>query len=160
MILSILVNWFVALGVSRAESRSARAKALLAVAVTANVLILFVAKYLTFVLGVIDRVGGVGFDVPFIPLPIGISFFTFQAMSYVIDVYRGEPVQRSVLNVAFYISFFPQLVAGAHCALHHLCRPDRKPERELAEVFFGHTTLRRWAWQEGASRQYLRSHCR
>ncbi len=58
MILSILVNWFVALGVSRAESRSARAKALLAVAVTANVLILFVAKYLTFVLGVIDRVGG------------------------------------------------------------------------------------------------------
>ena len=55
---------------------------------------------------------GFGFDVPFIPLPIGISFFTFQAMSYVIDVYRGEPVQRSVLNVAFYISFFPQLVAG------------------------------------------------
>ena len=74
MILSILVNWFVALGVSRAESRSARAKALLAVAVTANVLILFVAKYLTFVLGVIDRVGGgYAYNYPCLRIPKGIT---------------------------------------------------------------------------------------
>ena len=50
---------------------------------------------------------------PAIALPIGISFFTFQAVSYIIDVYMGKAkVQKNLLNIALYISFFPQLIAG------------------------------------------------
>lgn len=51
--------------------------------------------------------------IPDIALPIGISFFTFQAISYVVDVYRGKgSVQRNIINVGLYISLFPQLIAG------------------------------------------------
>ncbi|UQT49040.1 hypothetical protein M5E87_03140 [Flavonifractor plautii] len=72
-----------------------------------NLGILFVFKYLTFTLGILNRLGA-AFVIPGIELPIGISFFTFQALSYVLDVHRdrGE-VQRSPLKVGLYISFFP-----------------------------------------------------
>jgi alginate O-acetyltransferase complex protein AlgI len=74
---------------------------------------LFVFKYLTFTGSVIESLFGVQLSIPNIALPIGISFFTFQAMSYVIDVYRGNgAVQKNPFNVALYISFFPQLIAG------------------------------------------------
>ena len=57
--------------------------------------------------------GGERFAIPLIALPIGISFFTFQAMSYIVDVYRRDcNVQKSILHLALYISFFPQLIAG------------------------------------------------
>ena len=81
-------------------------------ALAVNLGILFVFKYLTFTLGILNRLGA-AFVIPGIELPIGISFFTFQALSYVLDVHRdrGE-VQRSPLKVGLYISFFPQLIAG------------------------------------------------
>ncbi len=69
-------------------------------------------KYLTFTISSINQFFGLSLNVPSIALPIGISFFTFQAMSYVIDVYRGETYQKNILNVGLYISFFPQLIAG------------------------------------------------
>ena len=61
----------------------------------------------------INSVAKTSITVPQIGLPIGISFFTFQAISYVIDVYRekGE-MQKNLLNVGLYIAFFPQLIAG------------------------------------------------
>ena len=78
-----------------------------------NLSILFIFKYLMFTLTNINNIFGSNLSVPNITLPIGISFFTFQAISYVIDVYRknGE-VQKNPLNVALYIAFFPQLIAG------------------------------------------------
>ena len=84
----------------------------LVTALAVNLGILFVFKYLTFTLGILNRLGA-AFVIPGIELPIGISFFTFQALSYVLDVHRdrGE-VQRSPLKVGLYISFFPQLIAG------------------------------------------------
>lgn len=57
--------------------------------------------------------GAVLIPEPHLLLPIGISFYTFQALSYIVDVYRGDvPAQRSVMRVLLYISFFPQLIAG------------------------------------------------
>ena len=78
-----------------------------------NLGLLFVFKYLDFSIRIIDRMFHAALSPVGIALPIGISFFTFQAMSYVIDVYRGTAkVQKNPLYVALYISFFPQLIAG------------------------------------------------
>ena len=80
--------------------------------VVLNLSVLFVYKYLDFFIANINLLG---FDIPLqhIALPLGISFFTFQAMSYSLDVYMGTAtVQKNPLNVALYVAFFPQLVAG------------------------------------------------
>ena len=83
-----------------------------AVAVGCNLALLFVFKYLMFTMESLNALG-LGLLVPVIELPIGISFFTFQALSYVLDVASGKTeVQRSPLNLGLYISFFPQLIAG------------------------------------------------
>lgn len=78
------------------------------IAVAGNISVLFVFKYLGFVLTNLG-LGSLGVN---LPLPIGISFFTFQALSYVVDVYRGTTKVDNLFNVGLYISFFPQLIAG------------------------------------------------
>lgn len=115
MMLSIIVNWAFGLIVSRALDQCSINRARLAVAadVVFNLIIIIIFKYLMFILDTINTITGAGISVPYIALPIGISFFTFQAISYVVDVYRGRgSAQRSVLDVGLYISFFPQLIAG------------------------------------------------
>lgn len=103
MAASILANWLLAL----AMSRSSWPKAWLTLAVSLDVLLLGVFKYAGFIM---ENLGMTRIN---IALPIGISFFTFQMMSYVFDVYYGRSqAQRNPLHVALYISFFPQLIAG------------------------------------------------
>lgn len=115
MLLSIFANWIFGLFVDKFKSggKPLGAKIVVALSVIANLSILFIFKYLNFTCSILTDLFGLGFEIPKITLPIGISFFTFQAMSYVIDVYRGngEP-QKNILNVGLYISFFPQLIAG------------------------------------------------
>ena len=117
MIASIVLNYFIALGIERARSHdepiNARVKGLLILAVVLNIGLLFVFKYLDFAIGSFNLIFGRDISKFGIVLPIGISFFTFQALSYVIDVYRGEvKAQHSIFNLGLYISFFPQLIAG------------------------------------------------
>ena len=109
MILSTLINYFGA----RALSIKGRKNLVLAVVVILNIGMLGVFKYTGFVLTSVNELTGLHIPVPNIVLPIGISFFTFQALSYVIDVYRGNVgVQKDYFKVLLYISFFPQLIAG------------------------------------------------
>ena len=111
MVASILLNYFAALVLYRLQKPLWRRLAL-AATVALNLSVLFVYKYLDFF---ITNVNLLGFDFPLqhIALPLGISFFTFQAMSYSLDVYMGTAkLQKNPLNVALYVSFFPQLVAG------------------------------------------------
>lgn len=104
MVISILVNS--AAGIVLGKMRSPRAKkCLLVLDIVFNLGMLFVFKYLGFVLGIFGR----SFS---IALPIGISFYTFQALSYVIDVYRGTVRAENPFYVGLYIAFFPQLIAG------------------------------------------------
>ncbi len=113
MLLSIVVNWLFGLIVHRYKSRKATVRFMLTLAAVFNLGILFVFKYLMFSLDSINSLFGLQLTVPVIALPIGISFFTFQAFSYVIDVSRGAgEVQKNPLYVGLYISFFPQLIAG------------------------------------------------
>lgn len=112
MLLSIFVNWLLGLLVEKGRG-TGKSKAAVAVSVVFNLGLLFIFKYLTFTLENINALFGTNLNTLGIVLPIGISFFTFQAMSYVIDVYRGNgEVQKNPFNVALYISFFPQLIAG------------------------------------------------
>ena len=112
MLLSIFANYIFGLGVYKFRDNKIKSRIILALTVVFNLGILFVFKYLSFVIENISNIPGINVSVPKITLPIGISFFTFQAMSYVIDVYRGEEVQKKPLNVGLYIAFFPQLIAG------------------------------------------------
>ena len=112
MIASILANYGFGLWVARAQGRGRSDKPAVLCAVVLNLGLLFVFKYLTFTLGILNSLGA-HFVIPGIELPIGISFFTFQALSYVLDVQRGRgQAQRSPLKVGLYVSLFPQLIAG------------------------------------------------
>ena len=112
MLLSIILNYSFGLFIGIRDKNSLSKKIALILSIVFNLSILFVFKYLAFPITNIKQLIGIGLPVPEIALPIGISFFTFQAMSYVIDVYRGEQYQKNILNVGLYISFFPQLIAG------------------------------------------------
>ena len=110
MLASIGVNWLIGLVMERFPERK---KALLAAAVLLNIGAIGYFKYTDFLIGTANALFGAHIAARDIALPIGISFYTFQILSYVIDVYRGRcPAQRSLLRLATYISLFPQLVAG------------------------------------------------
>ena len=88
-------------------------------AVVVNLGLLVIFKYSGFLVETFNSVTGAGIPVPQVRMPIGISFFTFQALSYVIDVYRGDAsVQKNFGKVLLYISFFPQLIAGPIVKYH------------------------------------------
>ncbi|GMV63149.1 MAG: alginate O-acetyltransferase [Parvibaculum sp.] len=117
LFVSTLINYLAGLALARSERAGLR-KFIVGVAVVAGLSILGFFKYYGFFLtslSVLLETAGLARDLPFMQviLPVGISFFTFQGISYVVDVYRGHvPAERSLTNVMLYISFFPQLVAG------------------------------------------------
>ena len=109
MLSTILINYATALGIVKSESKGIK-KGLLILSVVIDLGVLFIFKYLHFVGDILFSSNN-----PFIhfALPIGISFYTFQILSYVIDVYRGKvEAQKNPFYLALYISFFPQLIAG------------------------------------------------
>ena len=113
MLFSIVMNWLFGLWVDKVKGDKKKSKLVIGLMVVFNLGLLGIYKYLTFLLNSFNMWFTINLPVPQITLPIGISFFTFQAMSYVIDVYRGQgKVQKNLLNVCLYISFFPQLIAG------------------------------------------------
>ena len=109
MLLSALVNYLLALWIKKAG----KSKPLLIIAVVFNIGLLAVFKYAAFAVETVNGVFGISLAVPAIPSPLGISFFTFQALSYIMDTYRGdiEPT-RNFGRFLLYISFFAQLVQG------------------------------------------------
>lgn len=112
LLFSVFVNWLMALLISRTKKKKLK-KIYLFIDVILNCSYLFYYKYFNFFEENINRFTGTTREIVYIALPIGISFFTFQALSYCIDVYRDSSlVQKSIVNVALYITFFPQLVAG------------------------------------------------
>jgi D-alanyl-lipoteichoic acid acyltransferase DltB (MBOAT superfamily) len=116
MIMSIIANYLFALLIHYVKNRTKKkiyVRLSIAFMLIFNLTIMFIFKYLNFTLSNINNVFGNILPQSNIILPIGISFFTFQAISYVMDVYRGNgEVQKNPLNVGLYISLFPQLIAG------------------------------------------------
>lgn len=109
MIVSSLFNYAIA----RVIAASSKKKVFLTIGVLVNIGLLVVFKYTNFLIGICNQIFKAQISEVGIALPLGISFFTFQALSYVIDVYREKvDVQKSFFKVLLYISFFPQLIAG------------------------------------------------
>lgn len=110
MIGLILINYGIGILIDKYERKR---KLLLVSAVIINISVLGYFKYLNFFIEIINTYAGKAIELREIKLPIGISFFTFQILSYVIDLYRGQyKAQKNIINLALYISFFPQLIAG------------------------------------------------
>lgn len=113
MLLSILFNYFSGLDIARNLTDRRLAKRSLIFNIVVNIAILGFFKYEGFVLDSLNAVLPVHITYHPLALPIGISFYTFQILSYIIDVYRGNvKVQKNILNFALYVTMFPQLIAG------------------------------------------------
>ena len=111
---SIFLNYISAIGISYFQKKIIK-KIILIIAIAINLIFLFWFKYLDFSISTINNLFHTTFALRKIVLPVGISFFTFQGMSYVIDIYRGAEnsvAQKNPLNVSLYIMLFPQLIAG------------------------------------------------
>ena len=110
---SIVINYIYGLLVDKYRERKGLSRLIITLMLISNLGILVIFKYLGFLVSNIDNLFGLSIPIPQIALPIGISFYTFQAISYVLDVYRKNgKVQKNILNVGLYLSFFPQLIAG------------------------------------------------
>lgn len=113
MLFSTLLDYTAGRVMDKYRERPAIKKAALLTSVIINLSLLALFKYSSFLAENINALFGLNLFNPDLPLPIGISFYTFQSMSYTIDLYRGDTkVQKSYINYAAYVSMFPQLVAG------------------------------------------------
>ena len=110
MLASILIHYAIGILMEKFEAKK---KAFLILAIFINIGLLGYFKYFNFLIEILNQCAKRNLPSPGVPLPIGISFFTFQILSYVIDLYRGQyKAQKSLIRLALYISFFPQLIAG------------------------------------------------
>ena len=134
MLLSIVINYAFGLWIAGGEGRGR--KLALGAGVVVNLGILVYFKYLGFFYEMVAAVApGLMSGPPQVHLPLGISFFTFHALSYLIDVYRRQvPVERSLIYVAVYITMFPQLVAGPIIRFHDI-RDEIHNRRVSAGLF-------------------------
>ena len=143
MLASIVLNYLFAVAVARAQATSPRlASAVLIATVGANLAVLAWFKYASFLVGNANGIahlfGAPGWAVPDVALPIGISFFTFHAISYVVDVYRGAAIaQKNPVHAALYLLLFPQLIAGPIIRWRDIAAqlPDR--EQRMADFAYG-----------------------
>lgn len=113
MIISILFNYFSGLDIARKKGRKKAVRRSLIYAAAVNLLILGFFKYYGFLIENLNAV--LPFEIPFrsLALPIGISFYTFQTLSYLVDLYRGKvEVQTNLISFGAYVAMFPQLIAG------------------------------------------------
>ena len=118
MLFSIIINYFGALAI---EKYSKYKKHFLILTILINLGFLIYFKYFNFILDNINNLFSSNFDFIKITLPLGISFYTFQAMSYIFDVYKNEvKAQKDIYKVALYICLFPQLIAGPILKYHDI----------------------------------------
>ena len=112
MMLAILMAYIFGLLIERYQSVPKLARLFLALSVSSSLLMLGYFKYADFFIRNVNAVTGCSISLLNITLPIGISFYTFQILSYTVDVYRGEPAQKNLIHLAAYVAMFPQLIAG------------------------------------------------
>lgn len=126
-----MVDWFRSSG----DEKKAKISMIVTVALALSLLGFF--KYADFVIETVNRIGHTDIDLLRLSLPIGISFYTFQTISYVIDVYRGDArVQKNIISYGAYVTMFPQLIAGP-IVRYSTIDEQLRTRRESAEEFAG-----------------------
>ncbi len=134
MILTILINYIGAIGIDKYQTKK---KLIAALTIISNLSFLFYFKYFNFVIDNVNSLFSEDIDFIKVIMPIGISFYTFQSMSYLIDVYRGEvKVQKDIYKLALYITLFPQLIAGPIVKYH-----DIETQIERRKITFDNVSL-------------------
>lgn len=113
MILSIIVDFSISILIEKYRERIFISKTLLISSITFNLGMLILFKYINFFIENINLAFGISLSLIYLTLPLGISFYTFQTMSYTIDVYRGKVrAEKNIINFGTYVCLFPQLIAG------------------------------------------------
>lgn len=139
MIISIIINYIVGLGIEKWKDNKQSKSIVLTIGILINIGLLGYYKYFNFIienLGYIFDFSKMDFD--YINLPIGISFFTFQSISYLIDLYRNEvEVQKNPLHLGLYISLFPQLIAGPIVRYHDIANQIKNRSITLTQFTSG-----------------------
>ncbi|MEE9446544.1 MAG: MBOAT family protein [Arenicellales bacterium] len=142
MLLSIAMNWLIGLGIDAKKRQGRTAKSVLTIGVILNLLPLAFFKYGNFFVDNLNlMLVHLHFDtieLNALHLPIGISFFTFQAISYIVDVYRDEAtVQKRPVNLALYIALFPQLIAGPIVRYRDIDKAITERQTRLEDISSG-----------------------
>lgn len=141
MIFSILVNYIFGRLMDKHRENKKRMKLMLVLSVVIDIGLLSVFKYTDFIITNVNAIFGANFDLLNIALPIGISFYTFQAMSYTIDVYRDDVrVQKNLIDFGMYITMFPQLIAGP--IVRYADVQDQLAERSVTTADFSEGIMR------------------
>lgn len=141
MIFSILVNYIFGRLMDKHRENKKRLKLMLVLSVVIDIGLLSVFKYTDFIITNVNAIFGANFDLLNIALPIGISFYTFQAMSYTIDVYRDDVrVQKNLIDFGMYITMFPQLIAGP--IVRYADVQDQLAERSVTTADFSEGIMR------------------
>ncbi len=117
LIFSLLFNYAVGSALSQHVTLPSSQKLLLALGIAVNVALIGYFKYANFFVDSVNDIIGTDFNLKAIILPLGISFFTFQQIAYLVDAYRGETKEYNFLNYCLFVTFFPQLIAGP--IVHH-----------------------------------------
>ena len=140
MLLSILFNYFSGLDIARNLQDKRAAKRSLVFNLIINLAVLGFFKYEGFVLDTLNGILPIHISYHALPLPIGISFYTFQILSYIIDVYRGNvKVQTNLPNFALYVTMFPQLIAGP--IVQYADVDEQLASREVSWTKFGEGSM-------------------
>lgn len=140
MLLSILFNYFSGLDIARNLQDKRAAKRSLVFNLIINLAVLGFFKYEGFVLDTLNGILPVHISYHALPLPIGISFYTFQILSYIIDIYRGNvKVQTNLPNFALYVTMFPQLIAGP--IVQYADVDEQLASREVSWTKFGEGSM-------------------
>ena len=141
MIFSILVNYIFGRLMDKHRENKKRLKLMLVLSVVIDLGLLSVFKYTDFIITNVNAIFGSSFDLLKIALPIGISFYTFQAMSYTIDVYRNDVrVQKNLIDFGMYITMFPQLIAGP--IVRYADVQDQLADRSVTTADFSEGVMR------------------
>lgn len=135
MLFSTAANYTLGLLLGRCREKNSNARPVLIVSIFINIGLLCFFKYFDFLLQTVNSLLGTSLASPDLALPLGISFYTFQAISYIIDVYRGAvPAQRKFIVFGTYIALFPQLIAGP-IVRYHMVAEQLVGRVEGLEVF-------------------------
>ncbi|WP_341443606.1 MBOAT family O-acyltransferase [Eubacterium ruminantium] len=137
MVVSIIVGYIFGrlTGSFKKKSKDKTAKLCVVLSTIVNLGILIFFKYTDFFISNINKVGGFGIKLLDLALPLGISFYTFQILSYSIDVYRGEvEPQKNIIDLAAYITLFPQLIAGP-IVRYQTIEKQLKERKESIDLF-------------------------
>lgn len=134
MLCIILINYLAAILIDKNKNR----KIILICDILLNLFVLIYFKYFNFIVININKVLKNPLPKVNVIMPIGISFFIFQAISYVFDVYKNEvPVQKNIYKLTLYISFFPQLIAGPIVKYHEVQKEIENRNESLNNIYLG-----------------------